>query len=335
MFKKTFRAVLAILLILALTLVAFYFWSSSSALNPESYSEIVDYDNPEPASHDTFKLMTFNIGWLSGMANNRPVERPIGLFEQNLNRCEKVLDSLQPDFVLFQEIDFDAHRSFHMNQMDSLAIYCGFAEGAYAVNWDNRYVPFPYWPVKYHFRKVVSGQAVLSRYKITGQKRILHHNTINKPFYYKAFYLNRLMQVVIVALDKNRQLALINLHLEPWDRVAMAAQAKEVAALYDSLSMKYPVIIAGDFNSQSRILNDTVTDPAMNVFLETLNLKSATIEAEQQINQGTYPSDSPKIKIDYILYDPEKIELLHGRVLHEMKQVSDHLPVMMEFVLVN
>jgi endonuclease/exonuclease/phosphatase family metal-dependent hydrolase len=335
MLKKIFKAVLAVLFMLVLTIVAFYFWGSSSALSPDSYSGVVYYDNSERSYHDTLKLITFNIGWLSGMANNRPVEMPYDLFSNNLTHCERVLDSLQPDFVLLQEIDFMSHRSFNMNQMDSLAMHCGFTQGAFALNWDKRYVPFPYRPVKYHFRKVVSGQAVLSTYKITGQKRMLHRNTINKPFYYKAFYLNRLMQVVIIALDTNRQLALINLHLEPWDKAARFKQAKEVATLYDSLSMKYPVIIAGDFNSQSRKLNDTVTDPAMDVFLDTLQLKSATIENLQQVNQGTYPSDSPKIKIDYILYDPERIELLHGSVLHGMKQVSDHLPVMMEFVLVH
>ena len=65
--------------------------------------------------------------------------------------------------------------------MDSIALYCGFLEGAYAVNWDKRYVPFPYWPPVVHFGEMLSGQGVLSKFPILMNKKIVLQKPEENP----------------------------------------------------------------------------------------------------------------------------------------------------------
>ena len=47
----------------------------------------------------------------------------------------------------------------------------------------------------------------------------------------------------------------------------------------------------------------------------------------------TFSSGEPVEKIDYIFYNTKYIEKIDSRVVVEAKEISDHLPVLMRFVL--
>jgi endonuclease/exonuclease/phosphatase family metal-dependent hydrolase len=340
---------LLLLIILGIALlfsVFFFFWASSGSLPADRLSEIKVYSNSRFSrplqSKSSFKVMSYNIGYLSGMMNNRLVKADIVFFQDNARKFEHLLRKIQPDFIGFQEIDYESYRSYFHNQLDQIAIHSGYRYAAKAINWDRKYVPFPYWPPSIHFRKVISGQAVVSRYPIEMARRIELQPVQHKPFYYRAFYLDRLVQMVRIEIN-GRQLLIMNVHLEAYEKETREKQAGEVLKIYRSVRDRYPVLLIGDFNcvppqaSQKSGFSD---EPDMNfegrniisLFLQEESLKEAFLDPEFLLSEAktfTFPSDMPSRKLDYIFYDHRKISCIKADVLK--LDSSDHRPVLMEF----
>ncbi|HET8859212.1 hypothetical protein [Marivirga sp.] len=137
------KVILILITLLFFSVFAFYFWASSSFNNSDDYNQIVSYHPVLENTSNTFSTMTYNIGYLSGMKNNLPIDRSESLFSDNLAQSIKSLDEHNFDFITLQEIDLGANRSYNYNQFDSLGFFLSFAQGAYAVNWDKQYVSFP------------------------------------------------------------------------------------------------------------------------------------------------------------------------------------------------
>ena len=144
--------------IVSVALVIFYYWASSGSLSKEKLAEIKVFPGPAaelPGENQTFIVMTYNIGYLSGMFNNLPVKTTKDIFEKNRHTALQLLENVKPDFIGFQEIDFHSRRSDYINQLQTIAEDANYKYAAIAVNWDKHYVPFPYWPPSVHFGKML------------------------------------------------------------------------------------------------------------------------------------------------------------------------------------
>lgn len=313
-----------------LALVIFYFWASSGSFPRDKYAEIVDYPVAAPRGKKEFTVITYNIGYLSGLTNNKAVERDKKLFDDNLKTVVDALKPLNADIIGLQEIDLASKRSFKVNQVLELAEQLSFNQGAIAINWDKNYVPFPYFSFSTHFARVLSGQAVLSSYPIANNKRIVLDKVESKPFFYNALYLDRVAQVSEIKVE-NRSVIVINVHLEAFDAPTRRKQTEYVQKLLSEYVDKYPVLLIGDFNSTVPPIPEN-PQPTIDILLKTSGIKSAfPPEALNNPQIATFPSDTPKYKLDYIFYTPKNIELIEWRIVDEVKQASDHLPVMMRF----
>jgi endonuclease/exonuclease/phosphatase family metal-dependent hydrolase len=336
---KMSLTILAILLfVLTLAFVIFYYWASSGTQPRDKLSEIFTYtDTPgPPVTQEIFTVMTYNTGYLSGMTNNQPVKRPgKAFFDKNLETFLQLLEEIQPDVIGVQEIDFYSKRSHYVNQLETIAKKAGYPYAAKAINWDKRYLPFPYWPLSLHFGRVLSGQAVLSRWPILSTERIVLQKPKSTPFYYNAFYLDRLIQVVKIKIG-GRGLIILNVHLDAFDRETRENQAKRMLNIYHSFKDDYPVLLMGDFNSippdapqkkdfPDEPVTDFRNDRTIQFFLEDPGLKAA------DITTFTFPTDSPTRKLDYIFYTHNKIELIKVSVPNI--DSSDHLPTVIQFSL--
>src|SRR5690625_7652311 len=91
-----------------------------------------------------------------------------------------------------------------------------------------------------------SGQAVLSRLPVLDHRRIVLEEPPN-PFWYNAFYLDRLAQIVI--LDANPRIALINVHLEAFHRETRERHARALVALVDTLAETHATLLVGDVHA--------------------------------------------------------------------------------------
>ncbi len=315
----------------------FYVWGTSGsyskqkyAFNQGSYREI---DPPAylPVAKDSYSIVSYNLGYLSGLANNTTAQTDRRFFNENQQRVIKALQQIEPDIIALQEVDFDSKRSYFVNQAKEIALGIGpLYFGAIAISWDKNYVPFPYWPPTAQFGKILSGQTVLSRYPIEENSRIVLEKVASNPFYYNAFYLDRLAQVSLIQLF-DRTLVVINVHLEAFDEPTRVRQTRFVRSLAEDYAKTYPVILLGDFNS-SLNRTDVETEFSIKEMAKSEQFASAVPEGEWG-EAVTFPSDKPKYKLDYIWYTPRSIEMLKTEVITAAGKSSDHLPLMMAFRL--
>lgn len=316
-----------------IALIFFFFWGSSGSYPQEKYAEIISDEGSEnPAQDDTLTVVTYNIGYLSGLTNNTSEPRTLELFENNLKTAIQALKPLQPDLIGLQETDLDSRRSFRIDQGAELAKGLGLKNQAIAVNWDKNYVPFPYFPFSAHFGRLLSGQAIISRYPIQKHDRLVLEKVADNPFYYKAFYIDRLAQVSQIKIQEETVI-LINVHLEAFDKPTRRKQTQFIQELLKQYIGKYPVLLLGDFNSPPP--SPEHPDSTISLLLNLPEI-SPVVPRDRLISSDakTFPSDDAIAKIDYIFYSRDRLELLEWRVITEAQQASDHLPLMAKFRLI-
>jgi endonuclease/exonuclease/phosphatase family metal-dependent hydrolase len=336
MIKKFFRFILILLCLFLGLLIAFYYWGSSPTFSNDKYVINKSYSVPNSDMKDSvFTIVTYNIGYLSGMNNLKPVLLEQDFFYKNLALVIQSFKEIKPHIVAYQEIDFGGDRSHDLNQSDKIAQNCGFSYQLDAVNWDKTYVPFPYsWDLRHHFGQVYSGQAIHSRFQMLSHERLVLEPNTHLPFYQKAFYTQRLAQVARLKIQ-NKEVVVINVHLEAFDAPTRIRQGKVIKELFERYAKYYPVILLGDFNSNAPTpanRQNSDYEAVIDDLLKVSQLKSA-IQPENFGKQEylTFSSQTPEKQIDYIFYSADKIECIESRVIKEVKTASDHLPVMMKF----
>jgi endonuclease/exonuclease/phosphatase family metal-dependent hydrolase len=317
--KNIIKLLLTVIGSLLVCIVILFFWAQQSCLNPKDYTKVKKHNHLPTTTDSTLLVASYNIGYLSGMTNNKAIRAEDFLYNKNLNSAIKHLKNLNADILAFQEIDFNSQRSYHVNQntviSDSL-----FAYSASAVNWDKKYVPFPYWPISVQFGEMLSGQSVVSKYKIENNERIVLQKVKDKPFYYNSFYLDRLAQVVEVK-HPVKDITVINIHVEAFEQKTRIAQLKNVLELAKEKAKKGAVILLGDFNSDPGYKN-----AACQMFLnDDVFVLTDTIAGTHY--KKTYPSAKPSVRLDYIFYTKKDFISEKSDVLNDFGLISDHLPV--------
>ena len=323
--KNIIRPLLKLLALIFVAFLIFFFWASSPTMDEKEYSKLIEKEHPVSVDNDSiYSVITYNVGYLSGMTNNLPVAKPKELFDNNQKKVEKELKKANADIVAFQEIDYKASRSYEVNQEEEF-MKLGYKYAARGVNWDERYVPFPYWPPSMHFGKIISGQSIISKYKLKDYERIVLERVPDNPFYKDALYLERLAQVVKVVLE-GKEVVIINTHLEAFDKTTRVNQLKSVIEIFKKYAATNPTILLGDFNSDPKY-----KDPAIKMMFDLPGVGNAAFSADNYA--FTFDTKNPFERLDYIFYTENSIEYISGKVLNNFKQASDHLPVEMRFKL--
>lgn len=323
--KNLFSLLLRLLILFLVAFLVFFFWASSPTMDENEYAKLIENDYLQNVDNDSiYSIVTYNVGYLSGMTNNLPVAKPKKLFDDNLKKVKAELIKVNPDIVAFQEIDYSASRSYEVNQEDEFA-KLGYNFVAKGVNWDERYVPFPYWPPSMHFGKIISGQSILSKYELKDYERIVLERVPDNPFYRDALYLERLVQVVKVVLE-GKEVIVINIHLEAFDKPTRARQFDYVLNLFNKYRKSYPTILLGDFNSRARD-----KDAVIQKMFKIDGVGNAAFNSDNPAN--TFDTKDLYERIDYIFYTKNSIEYVDGKILNDFGQASDHLPVEMKFKL--
>ncbi|MGF1459181.1 MAG: endonuclease/exonuclease/phosphatase family protein [Leptolyngbyaceae cyanobacterium] len=316
-----------------IALVIFYFWASSGRLSAAEYAQVKTTDAyPLKTAANELVVVSYNIGYLSGLTNNQAVRPPADLYQTNLASAIAALAPLEADILALQEIDLASRRSYQVDQVEALGAALQYPQRAIAINWDKRYVPFPFWPPAVQFGQILSGQSILSRWPITQHERFVLDQVASNPFFYNALYLDRLAQVAQVDIA-GQTVVVINLHLEAFDLSTRQTQTEFVLALAESYAEQYPVLLLGDFNSA--LNRDAEGTPrTIQTLIEAATFTSA-VPPDQftEPEHLTFPADKPEFRLDYIFYNPNRIELLNVEVLTTAGQASDHLPVVMRLRL--
>jgi endonuclease/exonuclease/phosphatase family metal-dependent hydrolase len=203
----------------------------------------------------------------------------------DLERIAKVILAEMPDLVAIQEVDVKTGRSRGVDQAAELIRLTGM-EGRFGKFMD--------------FNGGEYGQMVLSRFPI---KAVMNHPLPRGPE-------PRASLAIDVELPDGKPLVFVGNHLymTEAERLAQAKALREAVGT----DPEARVILAGDFNSEPgespmRYLRERWSDPGVDAIAPT------------------WPSDGPKVEIDYILV-PTAFRKVRYEVLGE-KVASDHRPL--------
>ncbi len=334
-----YQSLILIIIVFGAAVVAAIYYAAGPALKNGDWDPAGLRQYSSPAISDLtkpperLKVISYNIGYASGNKNNKAAPLSEQEVRDNLDNMILELQPLNADIIALQEVDLRAQRTFDIDQLQYLARGLNLPYTAYVTTWNKRYVAWPFWPIRAHFGRMVSGQAILSRYPIIDQQTFTFDKPEENPFWYNMFYLDRIAQRVTVQVAE--KVAIIwNVHLEAFRQ---GSRLQQIDKLIDYLNgdSHQNLIVAGDFNSVSNYRKDLSAElqaelkqkqAGIQTFLKETHLRDTSDDAEEL----TFPSWEPTKKIDFILYKGPRLEK-SGAI--QGLTASDHLPVWADFKL--
>ena len=211
----------------------------------------------------------------------------------DLQRIADIISAKRPDLVALQEVDMNCKRTGKINISEQLARMVG---------------------MQYKFAKFMDyqggeyGMAVLSRLPII--KTIRHQLP-------KGSEPRCALEIQVKIKNNNSPISFISIHN---DWINKEIRVKEIKTLLKALEQyKHPIILAGDFNCKR--------DSESMLILEKNNWN-----IPDKKGQKTFPSDKPRIEIDFFAFRNLQYTSLKYYVVDERK-ASDHRPIYAEITL--
>lgn len=254
-FLKVLKWIGIVILALVLLVVLFFGMLTVTEYKPapEEDLEVSGTANKTISAGDEISVVSWNIGYAS-LDNDADFFMDGGKqvitvdkaeVYENLENITGIIDEINPDIMLFQEVDRHSKRSHKIDEVAYLADYYKDAENFFAYNYKTVYVPYPIPPLG----QVGSGLATFTDYSVTSAKRISLPCSFKYPV--RLGNLKRCLQVSRIPVEgSDKELVIVNLHLEAYDsgegKIAQTKQLREF--LESEAAAGNYVIAAGDFN---------------------------------------------------------------------------------------
>ena len=263
---------------------------------------------------------------------------------KNTNGVIDVIEETNADFMLFQEVDVKATRSYKVNQYKMLQDNFGMYSDTFANNFHSAYL---FYPLNDPHGATEAGIATFSKYKMESSVR--RSFPVDNGFFARFFDLDRCFSVNRFDIDgSDSQLVVINLHMSAYDEGGVI-RAQQLKMLNDVLKEEKDagnfVIAGGDFNhdiANSKTLFETdqkvpewVFELEESQIAEGYSFASATNAPTCRSTDMPYKKGvSYSVVIDgFIISD--NIELVMVENIDVDFMYSDHNPVKLQFKLTN
>ncbi len=162
-----------------------------------------------------------------------------------INEAGKTTKNCNPDFVLFQEVDTDSTRSYHVDQTEILKQYYKDFSSVFAVNYNSAFLMYPF---NQPHGSSKSGIMTFSKYKINSSLR--RSLPISNGFP-KFLDLDRGYSVSRISVDNGKELVIFNTHMSAYggsDKIRKA----QMTMLFNDMNAEYLkgnyCVCGGDFN---------------------------------------------------------------------------------------
>jgi endonuclease/exonuclease/phosphatase family metal-dependent hydrolase len=302
-----------------------------------------------PLISDTFQLLSWNIGYAgldAGMdfffdGGDKVRTSPDQQQENEESITAFLKERNATDFFLFQEVDSNAHRSYGKNQQEWLASLYPHYHSYYAVNYAAAFVPVPLFEP---MGAVTSGLFSLSRFQASESIRYALPGRYAWPK--RLFTLQRCLLLLRFPLVDGRELLLINLHNEAFDKDGSQRKA-QFDFLIKLVNREYEkgnyVIAGGDWNlnppgwEAGMLQNGDRGEP----ILPPLNASGLEgwqwafdpgIPTNRFLDQAYQQGNTATTLIDFFLLSPN-IELLEAETYDLSFRHSDHHPLRVKVVM--
>ena len=271
--KKIIRIISFVILVAIIAVGSIVGYLTVDEYNPQDVESLAISGNSQRsvAIGSPVKIMSWNVGYgalgdnadffMDGgkMVNTASKDRVYA----NLTGIMKEVEAVSPDIVFVQEMDRNSARSHFVDEVEYLSsnspasVFNG--QNAFAYNFKVAFVPLPVPPIG----KVEAGIGTFSEYKMDSSIRLKLPCPFTWPL--RTMNLKRCLQISrIPVLNSDKELVLVNLHLEAYDdgegKVAQTNMLKEV--LREEIEKGNYVIAGGDFN-QTFSKTDTSAYPAV------------------------------------------------------------------------
>lgn len=202
---------------------------------------------------DSVTVMTWNIGY-GALGDNADFFMDGGTMVEtadesrvrsNLAGIVAQIETVSPDLLLLQEVDVSSARSHRIDETALLRETMAGYQSSFANNFKVAFLPYPVPPIG----KVDSGIMAFSAYPIAASERVQLPIPFSWPM--RMANLKRCLDICRIPLeDSDRELVLIDLHLEAYDDgEGKAAQTEMLRQILEDESARGNYVIAGgDFN---------------------------------------------------------------------------------------
>ena len=250
---KTILAIFLAVLLIAVSYLCYVVFSYSRIEDNMVIDTININENSAVKVGESYTALTQNIGFGAYTADFTFFmdggKESWAKSEQSVKDCinaaaDKV-ESFNPDFILFQEIDFDSTRSFHIDQKQILIDKFNEYNNSFAVNYHSAFL---FYPFNQPHGASNSGILTLSKYNITSALR--RSLPISESFS-KFLDLDRCYSVSRVPVENGKELVIYNVHLSAYgsnDEIRTA----QMTMLFNDMKAEYEkgnyCLCGGDFN---------------------------------------------------------------------------------------
>lgn len=262
-----------------------------------------------------------------------------------INKGADTAEKYNPDFILFQEVDFDSTRSYHVNQREMLENHFSSYSSAFAVNYDSAFLMYP---LTQPHGASKAGILTLSRYNISSALRrsLPISESVNK-----FLDLDRCYSVSRVPVDNGKELVIYNVHLSAYggsDEIRTA----QMTMLFEDIKSEYDkgnyCICGGDFNhdftgdstqklNKGQTMNFGWAQPFPTELLPECIIRCDAYSTEKLIPTCRncdipYKEGNDTFIVDGFLVT-DNIEVTRLENIQTNFEYSDHNPVFIEFSL--
>jgi endonuclease/exonuclease/phosphatase family metal-dependent hydrolase len=243
----------ALLVLVVLSVVVFFAIANLTAYRPQPQEVLRSKLQPQLCLPRQFSVTTWNIGgcglgkeadfFYDGGKMVRPKRSEV---EKNLQSVKNFLQQDSNDFILLQEVDVDAKRSHHLNQLQAIAGELKTHSEVFAFSYKAWHVPLP---IFRPLGRVQSGLATFGR--CAPYHAVRHTYPGREAWPEHIFQLQRCFVACRYTAHNGKDLVLINTHNSAFDNGGKRRQA-EMKMLRDFVEKEYHegsyVVVGGDFN---------------------------------------------------------------------------------------
>ncbi len=304
------------------------------------------------------KLMSWNVQFMAGNENNnfffdggQDPWPSIETINQITAQAAEIIIQENPDFIFLQEVDEGAARTGHRDQLQDLL---DLLPDHYSHHTSSFYWLADYIPGAEIGGSVGMKLSIISKYPLKNARRYALAAITSDDIILRQFNAKRAVLGVAVPLAGGGQLQLLNTHLSAFSygTDTMEKQVTRVKELITDFDKRgEAVLLAGDFNLiPSKAAYDALSQRNRKYYnadyneLDMLTAHYASVpsiaETLSDTKQHWYThspnhnnSQVPNKTIDYIFYTKNLGLEDHYVLLKNTKMISDHMPVMAEFML--
>lgn len=353
MLKKILKAIAILLVVILLVVGGYLVYVFLSYHRLPDTSESFPMTGEAARTGEPYDIITWNLGFgaysadysffMDGGTESRA--RSGAEAYDNIAHAIGVLQSENPQFMLLQELDIDATRSYHQNEAAQVSGAMPDYQACLAQNYDS---PYLFYPLTRPHGASKSGILTLSRPAILRfQRKAL---PIEDGFM-KFLDLDRCYSVSRIPVDNGKELVLYNLHLSAYTSDGTIATEQLELLTADMLS-EYQAgnycVAGGDFNKDLLGNSGEVFGVPGDAFTWAQPLKEGAIpEGLALVNSLDQENPVPSCRNADSAYEPGKsfvltvdgfivsdnVNVSDCHVIDEGFACSDHNPVKMTFTL--